>query len=89
MPEAKDWDGGVAECGGGLHFCPSVDYAKGFDSQATRFIACPVRVADIKVHKSASYPHKIKAPRVCKPCWEVDRYGKKIEPVPQAQLVAD
>jgi hypothetical protein len=78
-PQAPDWDGGKAECGGGLHFCAHPLAALDFDSQATRFIACPVLITSVVVHKHAQYPSKVKAPGVCAPCWEVDRTGKSIE----------
>jgi len=80
MPEAQDWDGGEAECGGGLHFCATPVEAAGFDSEATRYVACPVSLADIADPKpTAGYPNKIKARRVCAPCWEVDVDGNRIE----------
>jgi len=77
-PTAPDWDGGEKECGGGLNFCPLPVMALGFDKEATRFMACPVLVKEIKVHKNAVYPNKIKAPRVFQPCYEVDINGKRI-----------
>ena len=79
MPEAEDWDGGQAECGGGLHFCAHPLAALGFNDSAKRFVACPVRLVDISVHPSPCYPNKIKAKRVCAPIYEVDRYGSKLE----------
>ena len=78
-PSAPDWDGGAAECGGGLHFCPSAAAAKTFDYSATKYVACPVRVADIVVHHPALYPGKIKAPGCAGPVYEVDITGKAIE----------
>jgi hypothetical protein len=78
-PAAEDWDGGIAECGGGLHFSPSAAATLEFNSEAKHFIACPVRLADIVVHKNAQYPNKVKAPGVCAPCYEVDITGKPIE----------
>lgn len=77
-PEAPDWDGGRAECGGGLHFSPHPVMAHEFDFRATRFMACPVRVKDIVVHKDAGNPSKVKAPRTALPIWECDRYGKPV-----------
>lgn len=75
-PEAPDWDGGTAECGGGLHFCARPLEALTFDrNKATRFVACPVRIDEITLHYPAEYPNKVKAARVCAPIWEVDRYG--------------
>ena len=78
IPTAPDWDGGTAECGGGLHFCASPHEAAGFDTEATRYVACPVRVADIVVHYPANYPHKIKAPGCCAPVWECDIDGQAV-----------
>jgi len=79
MPKADDWDGGTAECGGGLHFCPIPCMCYQFDAEGKKFVACPVKVSEIVVHKDPNYPTKIKAPRVCAPTWEVDVNGKKIE----------
>jgi hypothetical protein len=78
-PEAPDWDGGEAECGGGLHFSPHPMLALAFDSKATRFVACPVALKDIAVHEKPDYPTKVKARRVCGPIVEVDRNGKPLE----------
>ncbi len=78
-PAAPDWDGGVAECGAGLHFSPTPWQALQFRRDATRFLACPVRVADIVVHPDGMYPQKVKAPGCCEPIWEVDIDGKAVE----------
>jgi hypothetical protein len=77
-PEAPDWDGGVAECGGGLHFVARPWEGLGFNGDATRFVACPVALVDIAVHEDASMPNKIKARRVCGPIVEVDQDGKAV-----------
>jgi hypothetical protein len=77
-PAAPDWDGGKAECGGGLHFTAHPSAAQAFFLEATRFVACPVRLDDIVVHEDAQYPSKVKAPRICAPIYEVDRYGKPV-----------
>ena len=77
--ECQDWDGGKEECGGGLHFSPSPGAALNFNPDAKRFMACPVALADIVVHKNAEYPAKIKAQRSCGPCLEVDIDGNRIE----------
>ena len=54
--------------------------AKEFDAEATRFMACPVALEDMRAPNDGdAYPHKIKARRVCAPMWEVDRYGKRLE----------
>jgi len=83
-PAAPDWDGGVAECGGGLHFSPHPTAAKSFDGDATRYVACPVRLDDIVVHPDGSFPEKVKAPGVAGPVWECDIYG---EPLVAAEAV--
>jgi hypothetical protein len=85
-PEAADWDGGKAECGGGLHFSPRPWEAQRFDDRATRYVACPVAVDSIVVHPDGAYPGKVKAPRVVAPgCIEVDIDGT---PVAQTADVA-
>ena len=76
-PKCEDWDA-KPECGRGLHFCAHPIAATEFDDQATRFVACPVKLAEIVVHKDANYPHKVKAPRVAGLIYEVNRYGEKI-----------
>ena len=77
--EAADWDDGRVECGGGLHFSPTPLHALSFDSAATRFLACPVALADMRApHALDQYPEKIKARRICGPIYEVDRYGKPV-----------
>jgi hypothetical protein len=86
-PAAPDWDGGKAECGGGLHFCAHPLDALGFMTEAVRFVACPVRLKDIAVHANAEYPNKVKAPRCCGPVYEVDRYGQRL-PQPDDKAVA-
>jgi len=78
QPFAKDWDGGEEECGGGLHFSPTPYHALGFSSDAKHFIACPIKASEIVVHFPARYPAKVKAPRLCKPCYEVDIDGNPI-----------
>ena len=78
LPEAPDWDDGKAECGGGLHFSFHPGAALEFKNDAEKFVACPVKVSQIVVHKNPQYPNKIKARRVCAPVWECDRDGKPI-----------
>jgi hypothetical protein len=78
VPVAPDWDGGIAECGGGLHFCPTPGHALSFQS-GVKFAACPVRVEDIAFHTNAEYPTKVKAKGCCAPVWECDINGKRIE----------
>ena len=76
-PSAPDWDGGKEECGGGLHFCPSPIHAELFN-KGKHFMACPIKISDIVIHKNAKYPTKVKAPGVCADIYEVDRMGIKI-----------
>ena len=77
-PTATDWDGGKAECGGGLHFSPTPIHALEFHSEGKKFIACGVALKDMRAPKADdNYPQKIKAKRVASACYEVDRYGKR------------
>ena len=77
--ECNDWDGGECECGGGLHFSPSPAMAFQFDDLATRFLACPVALSDMRSPTATDcYPQKIKARRVCGPIIEVDINGDAI-----------
>jgi hypothetical protein len=85
VPVASDWDGGRAECGGGLHFSPTPRHALAFHSGAVKFVGCPVAIKDIaKPHKDAQYPEKIKAKGCCGPVFEVDRNGKPVVPAKEA-----
>jgi hypothetical protein len=77
-PQAGDWDGGEEECGGGLHFAPRPTFAFPATDDATRFVACPVRVEDIVVQRHSIYPNKVKARGVCAPVYEVDGDGAPI-----------
>lgn len=78
VPRAPDWDGGTKECGGGFHFSPHPVMTLEFNSVATKFVACPVRLDEIVVHANAKFPNKVKAAGCCGPCWEVDRDGKRV-----------
>ncbi len=79
VPVAPDWDGGTRECGGGLHFCARPAATKDFDSSATKFLACPVKLEDIRPPREGdSYPSKLKARGCCAPVYEVDIYGKAV-----------
>jgi hypothetical protein len=78
LVEAPDWDGGAAECGGGLHGCAHPLDALYFMQEATKFVAIPVRVEDIVVHCPAGSPRKVKFRKSCGPVMECDRYGKAI-----------
>lgn len=79
VPAASDWDGGKVECGGGLHFSPSPTAAKFFNAEAKRFVACPVRLEDMR-HPSETdaYPAKIKAARCAAPVWECGLDGDPV-----------
>jgi hypothetical protein len=78
-PIAPDWDDGRAECGGGLHFCSHPAEALQFHDDATRFVACPVALADMRAPRASdSSPNKIKARGCCGPVYEVDRHGKPV-----------
>jgi hypothetical protein len=79
-PKAPDWDGGKAECGGGLHFSPRPAQALQFMPEAKRFVACPVKLDEIAVHENAVYPDKVKAPGCCAPVRECDIDGNKVGP---------
>jgi hypothetical protein len=79
VPEACDWDGGKEECGGGLHFSPTPTGGLAFDAEATRFIACPVAVVDMRPPQNTDRcPGKIKAWRCCGSVHEVCRDGRPI-----------
>lgn len=78
IPIADDWDGGVKECGGGLHFCARTLLSRTFFNEATKFVACPVRIEDIAIHPQAEFPHKVKARCCCGPVVEVDENMKEI-----------
>jgi hypothetical protein len=77
-PTAPDWDGGITECGGGLHFSPTPWMALQFNSSATKFVACPIKLSDIVVHPNGQYPEKVKAKGCCKPCYECDIDGNPV-----------
>jgi hypothetical protein len=78
QPQAPDWDGGEEECGGGIHLSPRPGLALPRTYGALRFVACPVRVADIVTHPAGFYPDTVKAPGVCAPVYEVDELGRPI-----------
>mgnify|MGYP001606998505 FL=1 len=78
-PVAPDWDGGRAECGGGLHASCYPTAALHFNSAAKKFIALPVRLTDFKPFPNAQYPDKVKFQTVAGPVWECDKEGKSIK----------
>jgi hypothetical protein len=79
-PEAPDWKDDDA-CGGGLHFSPTPGHALGYNWDATRFVACPVRADEVRpITDGYGWSDKVKAPRVVgKGCYEVDINGEPIE----------
>jgi hypothetical protein len=78
-PIAPDWDNGKAECGGGLHFSPTPSMTLRYNDTATRFMACPVNLKDMRSpQETDEYPDKIKARGCRKPIYEVDIDGKRI-----------
>src|SRR3990167_1595531 len=77
-PSAPDWDGGKAECGGGIHASCHPTAALYFNSTAKKFVALPVRLKNFKPYPNAQYPDKVKFQKVYGQIWEVDREGKKI-----------
>ena len=79
VPEAPDWDGGKAECGGGLHFSPHPQMTLEFVGNPEHYVACPVALKDMVVHPDGDMPQKCKAQRCCAPIWECDEDGKRIE----------
>jgi len=78
MPEAPDWDGGKAECGGGLHLSPSVGHTLEFHCDAKRWVACDVSLADMAVHPGGNSPQKVKVKRILA-IREVSRDGNLVE----------
>ena len=79
IPKADDWDGGKDECGGGLHFSPKPGWTRAYNCNAKHYVACPVRLSDMRPPKSSdNYPDKIKASGCCAPVWGCDVEGKPI-----------
>ena len=77
---AADWDGGLVECGHGLHFCATSGESRArFYPEATKGVACKVYLRDIAKPKlNAEYPEKVKA-RACTPLYECDWDNEKIQ----------
>lgn len=72
-PEAADWRP-TQQCGAGLHFSPSPGHTFDYHADATRFMACPVRLEGLVV-----LGDKVKAQRVEAPgCVEVDLVGRPL-----------
>jgi hypothetical protein len=70
-PDFEDHDG----CGNGLHFCPRPFMGRRYHHDATKYVACRVKVADIVVIRSYAGPgDKVKA-RSCEVLFECDADG--------------
>lgn len=78
---AADWDGGVVECGKGLHFSATPLEAKTHFLSSSRYIACRVLIEDLSLPREGIflYPNKIKAKR-CFNLYECDLLGEPIQP---------
>jgi hypothetical protein len=77
MPRVPKMD--TNECGVGLHAVAHPTMGLQFYSAPdVRFVACPVKLEDIRVTHPASYPFKVKFKQVAVPVYEVDRYGKAL-----------
>ena len=75
-PQAPDWLPS-AWCGNGLHFSPRPWMADAYHPDATRYVACPVRVDTMVL-----LDDKVKAPGVAGPVFECDIDGGRIGPEP-------
>jgi hypothetical protein len=65
-------------CGGGLHFGPTPAHALAYLDSATKFLACGVRVSEIRPITGGTA--KCKVPRVVRACVQVDINGKAVSP---------
>jgi hypothetical protein len=72
-PACDDWEPHPG-CGQGLHFTAHPLISKSYMSEATRYVACPIKVAEIVVIDN----EKVKAPRVAGTIYEV---GEDREPI--------
>src|SRR5574340_335846 len=63
-------------CGNGLHFGPTPVHALAYHSDATRLVACGVKVSELRPITGDTA--KCKAPRVVRACVEVDMDGNVI-----------
>jgi hypothetical protein len=65
-------------CGAGLHFGPSPAHAERYHDEATRFLACRIRLDEaVGISGSAGDTAKIKA-RSCDVLYEVDIHGRAL-----------
>ena len=74
-PEALDWTPDN-ECGGGLHFGPTPTHAKDYHPEATKYVAVGVELATLRPILSGTA--KCKAPKVVRPCVEVDERAREV-----------
>ena len=73
-PDFKPTDG----CGSGLHLCASPVHSMRYFPEATRLVACTVKVSEIiPITDGNGNSDKVKVPRIYK-CVEVDIDGKKL-----------
>ena len=85
IPTAPDWDPEPRECGGGLHLCARPWIAKDqYHDQATRYVAVPVNVTDIRIHPNDI--NKVRVPAACAPVYECDIDGNPV--TTEAQVTA-
>ena len=79
-PAASDWLP-TPECGNGIHVSPRPVMALRYHSTATRYVACPVKVADLVVIGLGEdgIPDKGKVPAIARPVYEVDIDGQRLE----------
>ena len=71
-PKCEDWND-RPECGGGLHASPRPFMARRYNENATRYVACPVKLAEIVV-----LGDKVKVPRISGAVYEVDEDGERV-----------
>ena len=72
-PKCTDWNS-MPECGGGLHASPRPLMARRYNEGATRYVACPVKLAEIVV-----IDDKVKVPRIAGAVYEVDEDGERLK----------
>jgi len=75
---APDWeDREDIECGSGLHFCPHPTACKQFRGEIEHYVACKVKVEDLRAFNSMpNYPDKIRG-KQCDVLYECDELGNK------------
>jgi len=73
-PKCDDWNT-RAECGGGLHLTAHPLISKDYMQNATRYLACPVKVAELVVIDN----EKVKAPRIAGAVYEVTQDRERVE----------